>query len=84
MVALWLRRHLPSWREPLDSDLAASVEALGILVFGYMHWTSKILRHFGPGYEEVKPDCVVRFGAPEHKKSWYKSSRYWCIDDISC
>lgn len=33
--------HLPSWGEPLDSDIAASVETLGILVVGYLHWTDR-------------------------------------------
>lgn len=68
--------HLPSWGEPLDSDIAASVETLGILVVGYLHWTSETPRYFGPGYEEVKPSCVVRFGALENKKSWYKSFQF--------
>lgn len=69
------KAHLPSWGEPLDSDIAAFVDALGIWVVGYLHWTFETPRYFGPWYEEVKRTCVVRIGNLENKKSWYKRDR---------
>jgi hypothetical protein len=74
------KAHLPSWGEPLDSDIAAFVEALGIWVVGYLHWTFETPRYFGPWYEEAKRTCVVRIGTLENKEGRYKS----CTSILTC
>ena len=57
------RSRLPSWGKPLDSDIVAFFEALGIWLAGNLQWSFEMPNYFGAHCEDVKLTHLVDLGS---------------------
>lgn len=53
------KSRLPSWGKPLDSDVAAFLEGVGIWLAGTLRWCFEMPRYFGPHYEDISFTYLV-------------------------